>query len=137
MVNISSEPRAAIKKSKCKHCKLYDFIDMKIKEDTILQPDCSIVCKPIHKRFLDFAASLVVEILSPVTALKDRHTKFSFYENFGIKYYMIVDEEKESIEVYMLTNKQYVLTPYSPAKPFTFTFTDDCKIDVLIKNIWE
>ncbi|MEP6948959.1 MAG: Uma2 family endonuclease [Ginsengibacter sp.] len=137
IVNIASELKAAIKKSKCKHCKVYDFIDVKIEEDTILQPDCSIVCKPITKKFLDFPAALVIEILSPATALKDRHTKFSLYEKFGIKYYMIVDEEKESVEIYILTDKQYVLTSHSLSKSFTFILSDDCKIDLWIKNIWE
>lgn len=137
IANIIFELKTAIKKSACKHCKLYDFIDMKIKEDTILQPDCSIVCKPITKKFLDFPASLVVEILSPATALKDRYSKFSFYENFGIKYYMTVDEEKESVEIYMLNDKQYIPASHSSGKPFTFALSDHCKISVLIKNIWE
>jgi Uma2 family endonuclease len=137
MINIGSELRTAIKKSKCKHCKTYNFIDTKIEEDTILQPDCSIVCKPITKKFLDFPAALVVEILSPATALKDRHTKFSLYEKFSIKYYVIVDEEKESVEIYMLQDNQYVLLSHSIDTPFTFTFDGDCTIDLLIKNIWE
>ena len=136
VLNIAYELKAALKESKCTHCAVYDFIDVKVEEDTILQPDCSIVCKPIHKKFLDFPASLVVEILSPATALKDRHTKFSLYEKFGIKYYVIVDEEKESIEIYTLTGKLYVLTTHASGKPFTFTFSDDCKIHVLLKNIW-
>src|SRR5436190_426779 len=63
----------ALKKSNCKNCKVYDFIDIKVSEDTILQPDLSIVCKPITENFLDFPAALVVEILSPATALKDRN----------------------------------------------------------------
>ena len=116
---------------------MYDFIDVKIEEDIILQPDCSVVCKPIIKKFLDFPAALVVEILSPATALKDRHTKFSLYEKFGIRYYMIVDEEKETVEIYMLNNKNYVLSSHSSGKPFTFILSDDCKINVLLKNIWK
>jgi Uma2 family endonuclease len=137
VLNIAYELKTALKKSKCKHGQVYDFIDVKIEEDTVVQPDCSIVCKPITKKFLDFPATLVVEILSPATALKDRHTKFSLYEKFGIKYYMIVDEEKESVEIYMLRDDQYVLISHSSDTPFTFTFNDDCKIDLLIKNIWE
>jgi Uma2 family endonuclease len=137
IANIISELRTTIKKSTCRHCKVYDFIDVKIEEDTILQQDCSVVCQPIHKNFLDFAPALVVEILSHATALKDRHSKFSWYEKFGIAYYMIVDEGKEVIEIYQLNDKKYELTSHSPASPFTFTFDDDCKIDFLAKNIWE
>ncbi|MEO6837205.1 MAG: Uma2 family endonuclease [Ginsengibacter sp.] len=137
VVNIVSELRSAIKKSNCKHCKVYDFIDMKIEEDTILQPDASIVCKPIQKKFLDFSPALVVEILSDATVLKDRHTKFSLYQDFGIKYYLIVDAEKETVEIYCLEKSKYELQKVDPEKQFTFSLSDDCRIDLTLKNIWE
>ncbi len=101
---------------------MYDFIDIKIEEDTIVQPDCSIVCKPITKKFLDFPPTLVVEILSPSTALKDRYTKFSIYEKFGIKYYMIVDEEKNEIEIYSLVDSKYLLQPINRDSTFIFNW---------------
>ena len=103
----------------------------------MLQPDCSIVCSSITKKFLDFPAALVVEILSPVTALKDRHTKFSIYEKFGMKYYIIVDEENSQVEIYHLENSKYILQKSSSKTPFTFYLDDNCKIDVSLKNIWE
>lgn len=90
-----------------------------------MQHDATIVCKPIHKKFPDFPSSLVVEILSESTALKDRISKFSIYENFGIKYYLIVDPEKESIEIYLLKDSKYILQKFSPEKPFTFPLDDD------------
>lgn len=83
--NIIYELNKALKESKCKNCKVYDFIDLKIEEDTILQPDCSIICGATKKNYLDFPPTVVVEILSDSTALKDRITKFSIYEKFGIK----------------------------------------------------
>jgi len=137
VANIISELRKAIKASKCKHCKVYDFIDLKIEEDTILQPDCSIVCGTTKKNYLDFPPALVVEILSEATVLKDRISKFSIYEKFGIKYYLIIDPEKETVEIYCLENSKYLLQNFSPENPFTFSLSDDCKIDVVIKNIWE
>ncbi|MEO8567705.1 MAG: Uma2 family endonuclease [Ginsengibacter sp.] len=137
VANIISELRVAIKNSKCKNCKVYDFIDIKIQEDTIVQPDCSIVCKPTKKNFLDFPPSLIVEILSDSTALKDRHTKFSLYENFGIQYYLIVDSEKEFVEIYSLQHSKYVLQKNPSEIPFTFSLDNNCKIEVLIQNIWE
>jgi Uma2 family endonuclease len=136
-VNIGAELRTAVKKSKCKHCKVYDFIDVKIKEDTILQPDCLIVCQPISKKFLDFPAALVVEILSPATALKDRRTKFALYEKFGIKYYLIIGAEKNEAEIYVLEKSKYVSQKNSKELPFTFLLSDGCQIELLIKNIWE
>lgn len=137
LVNIASELKNAIKKAKCKHCKVYDFIDIKIEDDTILQPDCSVVCKPIIKKILDFPAALVVEILSPATALKDKHTKFSFYEKFGIKYYMIVDDDKKEVEIYCLKDFVYKLQESATDIPFAFQMDDSCEIKFTLKNIWE
>lgn len=126
-----------LKKSRCKSCKVYDFIDVKIAEDIILQPDVLIVCKPITKNFLDFPAALVVEILSPATAFKDRHVKFSLYEEMGIKYFLIIDIDKKSIEINTLTDNKYQFTIYTPGKAFQFILEDDCKIEVELNNIWE
>ena len=137
VVNILSELRTAIKKSKCKHCKVYDFVDVKVEEDTILQPDASIICGIINKNFVDFPPVLVVEILSEATKLKDRISKFSIYEKFGIKYYLIVDPEKEVVEIYALENSKYTLQSFTPANLFTFSLSEDCSINILFKNIWE
>lgn len=135
--NIIGEFRGAIKNAKCKHCKVYDFIDVKISEETIVQPDVLIVCKPITKKFLDFPAALVVEILSPATALKDRNSKFFLYEKMGIKHFVIIDIEKPSIEINTLENGQYQLTTYTADKPYQFLLDDDCTINVELSNIWE
>lgn len=134
--SLITELNIAIKNKKCKHCKVYEFIDIKVSEDTILQPDIVIVCKPIMKNFLDFPATLVVEILSPATAFKDRHVKFPLYENMGIKYFILIDIDKKEIEINTLANKQYQLTNYSGSL-YSFLLDDDCKIDVDLNNIWE
>jgi Uma2 family endonuclease len=135
--NVMYELKKALKESKCKQRKVFDFIDLKIEEDTILQPDTSIVCHPTKRNFLDFPPILVVEILSVSTALKDRITKFSIYEKFGIKYYLIVDPDKETAEIYSLEDSKYNLREFSPENPFTFSLSDDCNIDVVVKNFWE
>lgn len=137
VANIIYELKNIIKQSKCKKCKVYDFIDVKVQEDTILQPDVSIVCDVIEKKYLDFAPSLVVEILSESTALKDRISKHTIYQNFGIKYYMIVDPEKEEIEIFQLENSKYHSQQVSVKNAFIFYLSDDCKISINLKNIWE
>ncbi len=136
VVNILSELRAATKKAKC-FCKVYDFVDLKVEEETILQPDASIICGSIYKKYVDFAPELVVEILSDSTEVKDRITKFSIYEKFGIKYYLMADADKESVEIYFLENSKYQLQQFSPETPFTFALSEDCNIDVLVKDFWE
>ncbi len=84
----------ALRQSGCSSCRVYPDMDFKIANDTILEPDILIVCGEIIAKILDFAPSLVVEILSPSTALRDRNTKYQLYEREGVTYYVIVDVEK-------------------------------------------
>ena len=116
---------------------MYDFIDVKVSEDTILQPDVSIVCKLITKNFLDFPATLVVEILSPATAFKDQHVKISLYEKMGIQHFLIVNIDKRSIEINTLSDQQYQLTNYTGESAYQFSLEEDCIIEVELNNIWE
>jgi Uma2 family endonuclease len=123
---IISRLTRALEGSVCKDCEVYNFIDYKIEEDTILQPDILIVCGEIKKKYLDFPPALVVEILSPATALKDRHTKYELYEQQGVKYYLITDADKKIIEMYELKGKEYEMQPN--AGSYKFTLADDCSI---------
>ncbi len=76
---LRTELLLASRKSNCKKCRVYDPVDYKISDDTILVPDILIICGEVKKKYLDFPPSLLVEILSPATALRDRHTKFEIY----------------------------------------------------------
>ena len=55
----------------------------------------------------------------------------------GIKYFLIIDIERQSIEINTLVNNQYQLTNYTASDPFRFTLEEDCTIDVELNNIWE
>ena len=136
--NLKAELRTGIQKSGCKNCKVYDFIDIKVSENTIIQPDAVVVCNEITKAFLDFPAALIVEILSPATAIKDRNSKFYIYEEQKIPYFIIVDPIKKEIEVYHLKEEgKYQLESLSTAKPYTFQLSPGCSADVILDNIWE
>ncbi|MBS1668857.1 MAG: Uma2 family endonuclease [Bacteroidetes bacterium] len=127
----------ALKKSNCNQCKIYDPIDYKIKDDTIVAPDILIVCKAITKKFLDFSPALVIEVLSPSTAVRDRHTKYEIYQEQGIKYYLIVDIDKRSIEIYELSNSAYTLKTNN-VLDFNFLLDDGCSVKVDFTELdWE
>jgi Uma2 family endonuclease len=136
--NLMYELKHALKKISCTKCRVYNFIDVKIKEDTILQPDALVVCGEIKKAFLDFPAALVAEMLSYSTALKDRNVKMAYYADVKAKYYLIIDPEKHSIEIYQLnTAGAYELLNRNSHDSFTFYFDDDCVAEVMLQNIWE
>ncbi len=126
----------SIKISKCRECKVYIPLDYKIKENTIVQPDLSIICKPIKKKFLDFAPMLVIEILSESTKGKDRFVKLPLYQEAGIKWYLIVDIEKEKIEIYKNEAQEYSLVKVVHDGQFPFDFDDKCKINVDFSDLW-
>lgn len=133
--NILSEFRMALKK--CKKCKVYQPIDYKIFEDTIVQPDMLVVCKSITQKFLDFPPSLVVEILSPPTALKDRHTKFDLYQSQHIPYFIIISPDKEEAEIYEIKDGEYTFIKSGHSFSFAFSFNDDCIANIDFNEIWQ
>lgn len=132
-VNLSVEFATQLKN--CGSCAVYQPIDYLIGDDTILQPDMLVVCGEIKKKFLDFPPALVVEILLPSTALKDRHTKYSIYESQKVKYYIIVSPDTEEVEVFELENDAYALKQKGKAFVHTFSF-EGCSAAVNFQEIW-
>jgi Uma2 family endonuclease len=136
--NVKYEFTGSIKKKGCRHCTVYDFLDVKITDDTVVEPDGIVCCREITKNFLDFPPSIVIEVLSPATVMKDRNNKFYLYQSFGVKYYLIVDADKNTVEIYELDAEgKYAQREYSPALPFGFQLDDGCTVDVVLNNIWE
>ncbi|MDB5197898.1 MAG: hypothetical protein JWP88_2269, partial [Flaviaesturariibacter sp.] len=134
--NLHSEFRTALKKSGC-DCQVYQPIDYKITEETVFNPDLLVVCKPIEKAFLDFPPEVVVEILSPATFIKDRNTKFTFYEGEQIPYYLIIDVEKRIVEVYKINVEgKYERMEIDQSHPFDFTLPG-CGFSMIFNDIWE
>jgi Uma2 family endonuclease len=56
----------------------------------------------IKRTYLDGAADLAVEIISPESIGRDRGEKFVEYEAAGIKEYWLIDPDRESAEFYEL-----------------------------------
>lgn len=94
-------------------------------EYTMLEPDISVTCDrgKIQKGILYGAPDLVIEILSPSTAHKDRFIKLYKYMNAGVREYWIVDPKTKTVTVY---------NPNSENIPKQYTFSD--KIPVAIWN---
>lgn len=130
---------SAIKKNEhnCSKCNVYHFLDLYITDDTILQPDLLIICGPVDKAYIDTPPTLVAEILSPSTALKDRHVKYELYEQMGVAWYLIVDTDKERVEMYQLVAGAYQAITHQPGEPFTLVLADGCSITLDWASIWQ
>jgi Uma2 family endonuclease len=89
-------------------------IDCILSETTVVQPDLVFLDTSrlhlISARGIEGPPTLVVEVLSPTTALIDRSTKRQLYARYGIPYYWIIDPVAQGIEAYTRAEKEYQLT---------------------------
>jgi Uma2 family endonuclease len=116
---------------KCK-CEAYFKLDWIIDDNTVIRPDCMIVCGNFTADFLNFPPTLIVEISSIKTKLRDRNTKYNLYELQGVKYYLLADTEKKLVEVFELKEGKYV-----PMHETYFRLTDECILNLDVFNIWQ
>lgn len=93
-------------KGGCDNCEVFYELDWIINDNTVVRPDLAIVCNQTDK-FITHSPKLIVELLSPATALKDRHIKFDIYEEQGVPYYIIIDPETLQFSVNVLTAGSY------------------------------
>ncbi|NQX67508.1 Uma2 family endonuclease [Paenibacillus alba] len=77
--------------------------------DHVTQPDLSVVCSKdqITKNGCLGAPTLIIEVLSPSTALKDFNEKFNLYQKYGVQEYWIVDPGNQTVHVYSLQDGSY------------------------------
>jgi Uma2 family endonuclease len=83
--------------------------DVVFDEQNIVQPDLLLVCdqNKITEKNIQGAPDLIVEILSPSTALKDKREKKALYERFGVREYLIVYPTEELVERFVLAGDRY------------------------------
>jgi Uma2 family endonuclease len=77
--------------------------DVILSETDVVQPDILFVSKArtalIQERGVFGAPDLVVEVLSPATAERDRTVKAKLYARAGVKELWLADPEEKSIEI--------------------------------------
>jgi len=78
-------------------------------EQSVYQPDLVIVCDPakLTDRGIEGAPDLVVEVLSPSTALRDLNHKRRAYEAAGVPEYLIINPAERAGLLLRLVNGRY------------------------------
>ncbi len=118
------------KRSNC-DCNIYYELDWIIDDNTVVCPDVMIVCGKFEEDFLGFPPTLIVEIASAKTRLIDRNVKFKLYETNGVKFYLIADPDKKTVEWFMLKDNRYqeIITT-------SFQLTPTCSIKLILNQLW-
>ena len=85
--------------------------DVVLSDLNVVQPDILYISNErreiITENNISGAPDLVVEILSPSTASRDRELKLGLYARFGVREYWIVDPDESSIQVMELGSEGY------------------------------
>ena len=88
-------------------------MDVYLDDENVVQPDVFWVsgsdsrCQLGDDDYWHGAPDLVVEVLSPGTALRDKTVKFSLYEKHGVREYWLIDPDAQYIEVWRLENNAF------------------------------
>jgi len=88
-------------------------IDVILSGDTVLQPDFIYLSEEqlslISQRGIEGAPSLVIEILSPSTAARDRGLKANLYFKHGAQEYWLIDPSLRIVEVFQRGSDRFDL----------------------------
>ena len=115
------------------NCEVFAELDWKINDETIVRPDLMIICgDTTNSNYLEFPPVLIIEIVSPSSVKKDRTIKFDLYREQGVKFYLIADYTKKTIEVFELIDNFY-----KQVEKNIFLVDKDCDVTFDFEKIWK
>ena len=109
--------------SKHGRCEVFTApFDVRLNDETIVQPNISVICDPtrITRKGCVGAPDFIIEIVSS-HRYHDYVRKHHLYADSGVKEYWIVDPDKKSVNVYLLSDD------YAPVQ---YGFEDDIPVDL-------
>ena len=117
----------------CSSCYALFETDVEFSEDTVVRPDCMVICyEPLER--LNRAPEIVFEIISKSSARRDEKLKFEIYQDEGVKYYVLVYPNKA--KVYKLEKNRYVKVGDFKDESYNFKIKK-CNIDFNFNLIWK
>jgi len=111
-------------------CEVLTELDWHLDKENIRRPDLVIACDHSDSDYLREPPTLIVEILSESTASQDRVYKRQAYARAGVRYYLIVDPDAQTVESLRLQGDTYV-----PAEP-PFELHDGCSLTLDPDQLW-
>ena len=113
-------------------CNAYSRLDWIMNNTTVVRPDVMVVTPPFETDWLQFAPTLIVEVVSESSSFVDEGIKKYLYETNGVKYYLIADVANRKIECFELMAGVYLTKTGSH-----FQLTDDVTVHLDYEGIWD
>ena len=101
-------------------------------DNTVLQPDIVVFRdrSKLHGTGCIGAPDMVVEILSPSTAVRDKTVKFNQYLLAGVREYWIVDPVAKTVQTCILNQGAFDVKLYAETDCVAVHVLDGCVIDL-------
>ena len=105
-------------RSKDGKCRVYTApfgVQLHKEEDTVLEPDISVICdtSKLTDKGCTGAPDWIIEIVSPSNPSHDYITKLGLYHDAGVREYWIVDPQNNYIHVYNMEAGNFIVKAYS------------------------
>jgi Uma2 family endonuclease len=126
----------AVKSKGFKHLIVSPYIDYVVAENTVVQPDVLIYSGCTNDVYLDVTPHLVAEVISSLTAMKDRYAKYDIYEKQDVLYYLIINPETERVQLFVLEDGEYILKQEGHGFSYRFDFDEGCSAEIDFNEIW-
>jgi Uma2 family endonuclease len=108
--------------------------DWEVSSDTVVRPDCMVVCHKTDEKVVK-TPTIVFEVISTSTAQRDEQLKFQIYEKEGVGYYILVYPSQTVAKVYKLVNGQFQKAGDFDTGIYQFE-AGDCRVQFDFRKIW-
>jgi Uma2 family endonuclease len=115
------------------HCEALYEVDWHVADDTVVCPDIVIECEPNDEPFVVKPPALIVEVLSPTTTRRDHEEKFRLYQAQGVKHYLMVDTDLNTISPHTLRDNRYERVEIEDG----FELHGGCSIGINTDDLWK
>ncbi len=120
---------------KCLACHAVFETDVEFSEDTVVRPDCMVICYEPEGERLTRVPELVFEVVSTSSARRDELLKHELYQREGVTHYVLVYPDKRKAKVYRLVDGVYRKVGEYSMETLLFELSK-CAIDFDFGFIW-
>jgi Uma2 family endonuclease len=118
----------------CEICFALAETDWEVSSDTVVRPDCMVVCHKTGEKVIK-TPTIIFEIISTSTAQRDEQLKFQLYEREGVEYYILVYPSRNVAKIYKLVNGRFQKAGDFDEESYQFE-AGDCRIQFDFGKIW-